>query len=161
MGMHNYGFLLDENVVKLKSLFPRNRAKTVHDFDLNGEADAKVIKKAGDEGLIIVTADAQYPEFFRNVASMGRSSRHLYGLVLIVPTDLERQKRLFPLSEIESRLRLNGAKNISWPIVSTYNLLVRVEERRRVTVQRLPPCPCQDGSERAQADKYLGPLVSV
>ena len=76
MGMHNYGFLLDENVVKLKSLFPRNRAKTVHDYSLDGKEDAKVIKTAGDEGLIIVTADAQYPEFFRTVAKTGRSGRH-------------------------------------------------------------------------------------
>ena len=153
MGMHNYGFLLDENVVKLKSLFPRNRAKTVHDYKLDGEPDSKVIKVAGDEGLIIVTADAQYPEFFRKIAHSGGSKQHLYGLVLIVPTDLERQKRLFPLNEIENRLRLNEVKNISWPIVSGYNLLVRVEEGRRVTVQRLPPCPAKtDPSEFSQTN---------
>jgi hypothetical protein len=155
--MHTFGFLLDENVAKLKHLFPRNRAKTVHDYQLGGESDQNVIKTAGDQRLIVVTSDAQYPEFFRRVSMSRKSGRHLYGLVIIAPIDIEQQRRLFPLGEIENRMRLNS-ENITWPMVSTYNLLVRVAEGRRVNIERLPPCPCQDASERAVADKYLGPV---
>jgi len=157
MGMHNYGFLLDENVVRLKQHFPKSRAKTVYDYSLEGKPDARVIKTAGDEGLIIVTADGQYPEFFRKIGTERRGGAHLYGLVQIVPTDIERQKRLFPLREVESRMRLDG-KIVTWTMVALYNLCVRVDEGRRVTVLRLPPCPCNNQQDRDAAEKIFGPV---
>jgi hypothetical protein len=155
MGNFKYGFLLDENVVALQSLFPKGRAKTVNDFSLAGKADSEVIKKAGEEAFIVVTSDAQYIEFFRQISASNSQGRHIHGLVIVTPTDFEKQKRLFPIAEIEKKMTLNGMK-MNWQIVSEYNLLVRVEENRRVTTLRLPLCPCADSETRKQADKVFG-----
>ena len=61
MGLHStYGVLLDENLVALQPLFPKNRAETVYDYGLDGKVDARVTEVASHQGLIVVTRDAEY-----------------------------------------------------------------------------------------------------
>lgn len=143
MGLHStYGFLLDENLAGLRPLFPKNRAKTVHDYRLNGQPDARVIERASMVGLIVVTRDVEYVKLFTDAAHTYNAEQHLYGLVIIGPKTFEEQKRLFPLGAIEKRMRLNG-NHLKWTDVHDSNLLVRVQSGRNVKVERLPPCPCQ------------------
>lgn len=138
-------FLLDENVVSLAALFPKQRAKTVRDYGFEGRDDHAVAQLAGANGLILVTNNAaDFLRVFKQVAQKGDPREHLYGL-LTVPTASSgyAQERWFSLGEIEKRLKA-GVRRLTWEDVGTANLWVRLEKGGNVSVQRLRPLSVHD-----------------
>src|SRR5437016_6263029 len=96
-GLPSYGFLLDRDVSKVVSLFPRKRTKTLADVGLSERArDSEIVREAWERDLTIVTGNGD--DFVREInAFQGRTTRadcrELYGLV-VLPNGYEHQKRL-------------------------------------------------------------------
>jgi hypothetical protein len=73
-GMLSYGFLLDRDVSKAVSLFPKKRAKTIADIGLPQNApDAAVVKAAWERQLTIVTGNGD--DFIREITSFLKQTK--------------------------------------------------------------------------------------
>jgi hypothetical protein len=107
--MRPYRFLLDRDVSKISSAFPRGRTRTIAGVGLpNDASDAKIVRTAWDGEYIIVTANGN--DFKREILKFQRQTkrndcRELRGLV-VLPCGYEKQRRL--LYEVEQRLRLGS-----------------------------------------------------
>lgn len=139
-GLPTFGFLLDRDVSKAVSLFPRKRTKTLADVGLSEEArDSEIVKKAWERGLTIVTGNGD--DFVREIiAFQSRTERNdcheLFGLV-VLPNGYEHQKRL--LHDLESKLRL-GTETLKWTDVAQKNCLVKVKKSGLPEVRRFKRC---------------------
>lgn len=86
-GLPSYGFLLDRDVSKVASLFPRKRTKTLADVGLSENArDSEIVTKAWERGLTIVTGNGD--DFVREIdAFQSRTKRkdchELHGLIVL------------------------------------------------------------------------------
>jgi hypothetical protein len=137
-----YAFLIDECVLGCAKYFPPGRAITADKVGLLSSSDRKVVEKTDEMGCIVVTNNTRdYREEFKRYAEAGGKNvcTDLYGL-LIIPNDAKDWKRVFPISDLEKRLRLNG-RRIRWRDVFECNLCVKVEATGRVSVEELPRCP--------------------
>jgi hypothetical protein len=57
-GMLSYAFLLDRDVSKAASLFPKKRTKTLADIGLSeSAADSRIVREAWQRGLTIITGN--------------------------------------------------------------------------------------------------------
>lgn len=139
-GLYSYGFLLDRDVAKVASLFPKKRTRTAADIGLSPDApDSEIIREAWERRLTIVTGNGDHflKEIHKFLAQTKRDECHeMYGL-LILPSAYERQKRL--LQNIESRLRL-GTEKLTWADVADRNCCVKVARLGAVEVRRFPRC---------------------
>ena len=139
-GLSSYGFLLDRDVSKAASLFPKKRTKTLADVGLRQDApDSKIIREAWGRGLTIITGNGD--DFVREIkkflAQTKRAECHeTFGLV-VLPNGYERQKRI--VQNIEPRLRM-GKEKLAWADVMERNLYVKVKRNGCVEVQRFPRC---------------------
>jgi hypothetical protein len=139
-GLRSYGFLLDRDVSKVASLFPRKRTKSLADVGLSERAkDSEIVRVAWERELIIVTGNGD--DFVREInAFQDRTTRidchELFGLV-VLPNGYERQKRL--LQGLESKLRL-GSESLTWTDVSRKNCFVRVMKNGNAEVRRFKRC---------------------
>jgi len=135
-----YGFLLDRDVSKAASLFPRKRTKTIAGIGLSEKAfDLTIIREAWERKLTIVTGNGDdfVKEIQKFLSQTKRAECHeMYGLV-VLPNGYERQKRL--LRDIEGRLRL-GSEKITWTDVASHNCYVRVKRTGGLEVRRFPRC---------------------
>jgi hypothetical protein len=112
--MRRYGFLLDRDVSKTASLFPRGMARTVMQLELPADApDASIVKKACEHDLTIVTGNGE--DFIREIQKFqGQTQKkdcHEMSGLIILPNGYETQGRL--LKTAEERLRFGGRK-ITW-----------------------------------------------
>jgi hypothetical protein len=139
-GLPSYGFLLDRDVSKVASLFPRKRTKTLADVGLSERArDADIVRIARERALTIVTGNGD--DFVREInAFQGRTTRadcqELYGLV-VLPNGYERQKRL--LQGLDDKLRL-GSEKLTWTNVAKKNCFVRVKKNGNGQLRGLNKC---------------------
>jgi hypothetical protein len=135
-----YLFLLDRDVSKALSFFPRKRTLTITDVGLAENAkDAEVVRKAWEMECIIVTANGE--EFKREILrfqsrTQRKDCRELRGL-LVLPIAYERQKRLLKCAETQLRF---GGKNLTWREVRDGNYYVKLNDSGRPTVWRFPRC---------------------
>lgn len=148
-GMYSYGFLLDRDVSKAASLFPKKRTKTIADIGFPTDAaDSKIIKEAWERKLIIVTGNGDdfVKEIQKFLDQTKRDECHeMYGL-LVLPNGYERQKRL--LQNIEERLKL-GKEKLSWADVADRNCCVKVTRLGAAEVRRFPRCFfCQKNEQK-------------
>ena len=139
-GVYSYGFLLDRDVSKAASLFPKKRTKTIADIGLPPDApDSEIIKEAWERSLTIVTGNGDdfVKEIQKFLAQTKRDECHeMYGL-LVLPNGYERQKRL--LQNIEGRLKL-GKEKLRWADVADRNCCVKVTRLGAAEVRRFPRC---------------------
>jgi hypothetical protein len=139
-GLASYGFLLDRDVSKVVSLFPKKRTKTLADVGLSEKArDSEIVKEAWERRLTIVTGNGD--DFVREIeAFQNRTKRNdcheLHGLV-VLPNGYEHQKRL--LQGLEGKLRL-GNEMLTWSDVAQKNCLVRVKKSGKPEVKRFKRC---------------------
>jgi hypothetical protein len=139
-GLASYGFLLDRDVSKIASLFPRKRTKTLADVGLSEKArDSEIVREAWKRELTIVTGNGD--DFAREInAFQSRTTRadchELYGLV-VLPNGYEQQRRL--LQGIEDKLRL-GSEKLTWADIAQKNCLVRVKKNGKPDVRRFKRC---------------------
>ena len=138
--MYSYGFLLDRDVSKAASLFPKKRTKTIADIGLPPDArDSEIVNEAWERRLTIVTGNGDHfvKEIQRFLAQTKRDECHeVYGLV-VLPNGYERQKRLLP--EIEGRQKL-GKEKLRWAEVADRNCCVKVTRLGAAEVRRFPRC---------------------
>jgi hypothetical protein len=138
--MKPYKFLLDRDVSKAVTFFPRRRASTIADVGLSESAsDAAIVEKAWELEATIVTANGD--DFLREVRRFLRQTKRkdchdLFGLV-ILPNRFEIQRRT--LADLGFRLRFDG-KKISWDDVWQRNLCVRVRTVGNPEITQLPRC---------------------
>jgi hypothetical protein len=138
--MKPYRFLLDRDVSKAASLFPKRRARTVADVGLLETAkDATIVEKASELEATIVTSNGD--DFLREVRKFLKETKRkdchdLFGLV-ILPNKFEIQKRT--LGDLAARLRFRGRK-ITWDDVRRQNLCVRVKAAGHPEITQLPRC---------------------
>lgn len=122
-GLHQYGFLLDNDVAKVAACLPKKRVKTLADVGLSEDAsDAAIVKEAWRRGLTIITGNAK--DFVREIENFqGQTSRtnchEMWGLVAL-PNGYELQKRI--LESFDERLRKAGLR---WADVADGNYLIR------------------------------------
>ena len=139
-GLPSYGFLLDRDVSKAASLFPRKRTNTLADVGLSERArDSEIIREAWERGLTVVTCNGD--DFVREInAFQSRTTRtnchELSGLV-VLPNGYEHQKRL--LQDLQDNLRL-GSEILTWADVAQKNCLVRVKKNGKPEVRRFKRC---------------------
>ena len=108
-GMLSYGFLLDRDVSKAASLFPKKRTKTIADIGLPQNAsDAEIVRAAWERQLTIVTGNGD--DFVKEIAKFialtkkaADGCHEVFGLV-VLPNGYERQRRI--LQDVEKTLRL-------------------------------------------------------
>jgi hypothetical protein len=122
--MTHFRFLLDRDVSKTASLFPKKRTLTVTS---ESASDRQIVEQACRDGCIRVTANGK--DFRREIDKFLRQTKRrdchdLYGLV-ILPSGYEIQKRL--LKDIEAQMRY-GQKPVSWFDVWRRNYCVRVKK---------------------------------
>jgi hypothetical protein len=138
--MRRYRFLLDRDVSKVVSLFPRRRARTITDVGLSETArDAAVVEKAWELEATIVTSNGD--DFLKEVGKFLRQTKRkdchdLFGLI-ILPNKFEIQKR--KLCDLVARLRFGGGR-ITWDDVWRKNLCVRVKATGNPEITQLPRC---------------------
>jgi hypothetical protein len=138
--MKPYRFLLDRDVSKAVSLFPRRRTCTIADVGLLETAkDAAIVEKAWELEATIVTSNGD--DFLREVRKFLKQTKRkdchdLFGL-LILPNKFEIQKRT--LGHLAARLRFGGRK-ITWDDVWRKSLCVRVKATGNPDITRLPQC---------------------
>jgi hypothetical protein len=139
-GMLSYGFLLDRDVSKVASLFPKKRTKTLAEIGLAENArDSEIVREAWDRGLTIITGNGDdfVKEISKFLAQTKKSECHeMFGLV-VLPSGYERQRRI--LHNIETRMRL-GNEKITWTDVAYRNCYVRVKRTGGTEVRRFPRC---------------------
>ena len=139
-GLPSYGFLLDRDVSKTASLFPRRRLKTLADVGLPETArDSEIVREAWERGLTIVTGNGD--DFVREInAFQARTTRgechEVYGLV-VLPNGYEHQKRL--LQGLEDKLRL-GSERLTWMDIAQKNCFVKVKKNEKPEVRRFKRC---------------------
>jgi hypothetical protein len=134
--MTNYRFLLDRDVIKTASLFPKKRTLTVRS---ENATDRQIVEQACNDQCIIVTANGK--DFRREIDKFLRETKRnechdLCGLV-ILPSGYEIQKRL--LKDMEARMRY-GEKPVSWFDVWRRSYCVRVKKGGPAEVRPLPRC---------------------
>jgi hypothetical protein len=138
--VRRFRFLLDRDVSKAFSLFPRRRAQTIADAGLSETAeDAAIVEKAWELEAIIVTSNGD--DFFREMRRFSQQTKRkdchdLFGLV-VLPNKFEIQKRI--LGDLASRLRFKG-KQITWDDVWRKNLCVRGKATGNPEIAQLPRC---------------------
>jgi hypothetical protein len=138
--MKPYRFLLDRDVSKAASLFPKRRACTVADVGLSETAkDAAIVEKAWELEATIVTSNGD--DFLMEVRKFLRQTKRkdchdLFGLI-ILPNKFETQRRM--LAKLGSRLLFDGRK-ITWDDVWRKNLCVRVVTVGKPEITQLPRC---------------------
>jgi hypothetical protein len=141
-GMVSYGFLLDRDVSKAASLFPKRRTKTIADVGLPQNAtDAQIVREAWDRQLTIVTGNGDdfVKEINRFLAQTKKASdgcHEVFGLV-VLPNGYERQRRI--LQNVEATLKL-GNEKVTWADVATRNCYVRVKRTGGTELKRFPRC---------------------
>ena len=121
--MLSYGFLLDRDVSKAASLFPKKRTKTIADIGLPQNAtDTEIVKAAWERQLTIVTGNGD--DFVREITRFLAQTKkafdgchEVFGLI-VLPNGYERQRRI--LQNIEQTLRL-GKEAITWTDVAYRN----------------------------------------
>jgi hypothetical protein len=139
-GLPSYGFLLDRDVSKAASLFPRKRTKTLIDVGLSEKAkDSEIVREAWERELTIVTGNGD--DFIQEInAFQDRTTRadchELFGLV-VLPNGYEHQRRL--LQGLEDKLRL-GSEKLTWTDVAQKNCLVRVKKNGKPEVKLFKRC---------------------
>ncbi|HEX7360692.1 MAG TPA: hypothetical protein VF283_09385, partial [Bryobacteraceae bacterium] len=98
-GMLSYGFLLDRDVSKVGSLFPKKRTKTIADIGLSQNAsDAEIVRAAWERQLTMVTGNGDHfvkeiNEFIAQTKKASDGCHELFGLV-VLPNGFERQRRI-------------------------------------------------------------------
>src|ERR1700688_1332425 len=113
-GLFSYGVLLDRDVSKAASLFPRKRTQTIADVGLPQDAtDAEIVRAAWERELTIVTGNGD--DFTREIqkflAQTRRNECHEMRGLVVLPSGYERQRRL--LQDIERTLKL-GNQKLTW-----------------------------------------------
>lgn len=149
--MLSYGFLLDRDVSKAASLFPKKRTKTIADIGLGlpqNATDTEIVKAAWERQLTIVTGNGDdfVREITRFLAQTKKASdgcHEVFGLI-VLPNGYERQRRI--LQNIEQTLRL-GKEAITWTDVAYRNCYVRVKRSGGTEVKRFPRCFCCQKNE--------------
>ena len=137
-GLFSYGFLLDRDVSKAASHFPRKRTKTIADIGLPQDAtDAEIVRAAWERGLTIETGNGD--DFTREIqkflAQTKRKECHEMRGLVVLPNGYERQKRL--LQDIERTLKLGGQK-LTWADVADKDCYVKVKRNGGSEVRRFP-----------------------
>jgi hypothetical protein len=140
--MLSYGFLLDRDVSKAASHFPKKRTKTIADVGLPPNAtDAEIVREAWERQLTIVNGNGD--DFVREIngflAQTKKASdgcHEVFGLV-VLPNGYERQRRI--LQNIEATLR-PGKEKLTWADVAYRNCYVRVKRTGGTEVKRFRRC---------------------
>jgi hypothetical protein len=145
-----YRFLLDRDVSKTSSAFPKRRTRTVAEIGLADNAsDAEIVRAAWNGEYTIITAnggDVQREILKLQSQTKSKECHELRGLV-VLPSGYENQRRL--LHKVEQRLRFGNTK-VAWFDVSYHNLIVRITLQGRPEVRRLPRCSyCQKREEKS------------
>ena len=141
-GMLSFGFLLDRDVSKASSLFPRKRTKTIADIGLPQNAtDAEIVKAAWERELTIVTGNGddfvqEITKFLAQTKKASDGCHEVFGLI-VLPNGYERQRRIF--QNVERTLRL-GKEALTWADVAYRNCYVRVKRTGGTEVRRFPRC---------------------
>jgi Domain of unknown function (DUF5615) len=141
-GMLSYGFLLDRDVSKAASLFPKKRTKTIADIGLPQNAtDTEIVTAAWERQLTIVTGNGddfvrEITRFLDHTKKTSDGCHEVFGLI-VLPNGYERQRRL--LQNVEQTLRL-GKEAITWTDVAQRNCYVRVKRSGGTEVKRFPRC---------------------
>lgn len=107
-----------------------------------GAPDPKVVRRSDELRCTVVTNDKRdYRDEFRRYVEFGgkRICTDLFGL-LIIPNNASDWEHVFPINQLEKRLRLHG-EPVTWREVYVRNLYVKVEARGKVIVEELPRCP--------------------
>jgi len=138
--LFSYGFLLDRDVSKAASLFPRKRTKTIADIGLQQDAtDAEIVRAAWERDLTIVTGNGD--DFTREIqkylSQTKRNECHEMRGLVVLPNGYERQRRL--LQDVERTLRL-GNEKLTWAKVADKDCYVRVKRTGGTEVSRFPRC---------------------
>ncbi len=135
-----YLFLLDRDVCKAASLFPRKRTLTLAQVGLSEDAsDADIVKVACEKEVIIVTGNGE--DFRREILRFQGQTKtnechELRGL-LVLPSGFERQKRLLKTARATMRF---GGKQLTWPDIRDGNYYVKLNKTRQPHVFRFPRC---------------------
>ena len=139
-GLFSYGFLLDRDVSKAASQFPRKRTKTIADIGLPQHAtDAQIVRAAWERDLTIVTGNGD--DFTREIqkflSQTKRNECHEMRGLVVLPNGYERQKRL--LQGVEGTLKL-GSEKLTWADVADKDCYVKVKRTGGTEVRRFPRC---------------------
>jgi hypothetical protein len=147
--LFSHGFLLDRDVSKAASHFPRKRTKTIADIGLPQHAtDAEIVRAAWEHGLTIVTGNGD--DFARDIhkflSQTKRNECHEMRGLVVLPNGYERQKRL--LQNVERTLKL-GSEKLTWADVADKNCYVKVKRNGGTEVRRFPRCFFCQGNEKS------------
>jgi len=138
--MRSYKFLIDRDVEKVASLFPRGRVLTLQKLRLPENAsDQEIVRAAWERECIIVTANGD--DFISAIHEFQKKTKEkecheLNGLV-VLPNEWETQRRL--VKDAEKKLRF-GSEKVAWFDVWNRNLCVRVKKDGNCEVKRFPQC---------------------
>jgi hypothetical protein len=138
--MKPYKFLLDRDVSKALSLFPRKRARTIAQAKLKSNAsDTQIVERAHELACTIVTANGD--DFYREIIKFQKTTkRSAYGEMnglVVLSSGYERQKRM--LENAEAQLWF-GNQRLSWSDIWEGNYYVRLRKDNKPEVKRLPRC---------------------
>lgn len=142
--------MLDRDVSKAASLFPRKRTKTIADIGLRQDAtDAEIVKAAWERELTIVTGNGD--DFTREIqkflSQTKRNECHEMRGLVVLPNGYERQKRL--LQDIERTLKL-GSEKLTWAGVADKDCYVKVKRAGGTEIRRFPRCVFCQRNEQQQ-----------
>ncbi len=137
---NKYGFLIDRDVAKVASLFPRKRTHTTVEMGLPEDAtDERIVELAWERQLIIVTGNGD--EFVAKILKFQSKTQKLVchdlsGLI-VLSSGFELQKRLLIVAS--DRLRFGGTR-ITWADVWNKNYCVKLRRNSNPEVTRFPQC---------------------
>jgi hypothetical protein len=138
--LSKYAFLLDCDVEKAASLFPRKRTRITTEMGLAKDApDEAVVKMAWERQWTIVTGNGDdfIEEFLRFQRKVEKKTCHDLSGLIILPNGFEVQKRV--MTGIENKLRFGG-KQITWADVWSKNYCVRLKKDSQPVITTFPKC---------------------
>jgi hypothetical protein len=136
----HYGFLIDRDVAKAASFFPRKRTRTTLQMGLPEDTgDDVIVKLAWERQWIIVTGNGDHfiHQILKFQTKTEKKECHDLSGLIILPNGFEVQKWL--LREIEKKLRFGG-KQITWADVWYKNYCVRVLKNGNAEITTFPKC---------------------
>jgi hypothetical protein len=134
--MTQYRVLLDRDMLKTASLFPKKRTVIVTS---EKATDRHIVKQACQDCCIIVTANGRdfRREIDRFLHQTKRNECHDLSGLVILPSGFEIQERL--LKNLEDQMRYRG-KSVSWFDVWDRSYCVRMKTGGAPEVTTLPRC---------------------
>jgi hypothetical protein len=135
---------LDECCSELRSAFgPKAHVYTAKDLGVAGKEDTPVIEKAFAKKCLIVTANKDFLDYYRNhPRRKGKNGQYFYGLIFLKHSKQFTRKRQLQIA----------LTDIAWEDTRQHDDLIRVSATGQTKHERLchPSCAAEFAKEEAR-----------